>query len=91
VYELALTLLIVGIGFNAYRRARREGVWSWREFAITLAGIALVLMVVITWELFLMKLGPDHALAVTVLTVIPIIMGVTMLARYLSKRRKLRR
>lgn len=37
-----------------------------------------------------MKLGPDHALFVTVLTVIPIALGVTLLARSLSKRRKLR-
>lgn len=90
MYEFAVALLIVAIGIQAYRSARRDGEWSWREFGITLAGIALILMVVLPWELFLMKLGPDHALLVTVLTVIPIAVGVTWLARYLSKRRKLR-
>lgn len=90
MYEFLLTLLIVAIGTDAYRRARRKGAWSWREFGITLAGLALILMLVLPWELFLMKLGPDHALFVTVLTVIPIALGVTLLARSLSKRRKLR-
>lgn len=90
MYESALALLIAAIGIQAYRRARREGEWSWRECGITLAGIALIVTVVLPWELFLMKLGPDHASLVTVLTVIPIAVGVTWLARYLSKRRKRR-
>ena len=75
---------------NAYLQARREGTWFWREFGIALAGIAVILTVVVPWELFLMKLGPDHALSVTVLTLIPIAIGVRLLAIYLSKRRKLR-
>ena len=89
MYDLFLALLTLGIGISAYLRARRSGAWSWQEFAITLAGIALILIVVLPWELFLMKLGPDHALAVTILTVLPIAIGITLLARYLSKRRKL--
>ena len=88
--EFVLALLIAAIGINAYRRARQEGEWSWREFGITIAGIALILTVVLPWELFLMNLGPAHALLVTVLTVIPIAVGVTVLARHLSKRRRLR-
>ena len=89
MYEFFLALLILGIGVNAYLRARRQGVWSWREFAITLAGIALIVTAAVPWELFLMRLGPDHAMTVTVFTVLPIAIGTILLARYLSKRRKL--
>jgi biotin transporter BioY len=88
VNPLLLALLIAGIGIGSYLRARRDGTWSWREFAITLAGIGLILAVVVPWGLFLMRLGPDHAIFATVLMVIPIALGVTLLARYLSKRRK---
>ena len=87
MYEFFLAVLVASIGGSAYWRAGQAGAWSWREFAVTLAGLALILMVVVPWELFLMKLGPDHALLATVLTVIPIAIGVTLLARFLSKRR----
>ena len=88
MYALFLALLSAAIGWASYREARRAGKWSWGEFGLTLAGIALVLIVIAPWELSLMRLGPDHALLATALLVIPIAIGVSLLARYLSKRRK---
>lgn len=90
MYELFLAVLVASIGVSAYWRARQAGTWSWREFAVTLAGLVLILIVVLPGELLLMKLGPDHSLLATVLTVIPIAVGVTLLARFLCKRRRLR-
>lgn len=81
-------LLIVGIGISAFLRARRDGTWSWREFAITIAGMALILVVIWPWGLFLMGLGPDRAGLATLLMLIPIAAGVILLAVYLSARRK---
>jgi hypothetical protein len=88
VYGIFSALLIAAIGIGSYVQARRAGVWSWREFALTLAGIALILILVLPWELFLMGMGPKHAGLATVLTVIPIAIGVALLARYLNRRRK---
>ena len=88
MYSVFLALLIVSLGISAFMRARREGTWSWREFAITLLGVALILAVVLPVSQLLMKLGPDHAGLATVILLVLIGGSVALLTVYLSARRK---
>jgi uncharacterized paraquat-inducible protein A len=39
---LVLALVVLVPAFQAYRKARAEGTWSWKLFAVVLAGIALI-------------------------------------------------
>ena len=43
---LIITLLILGTGWQAYRKARRDGTWSNKQFLVTLLGVLAIAAVI---------------------------------------------
>ncbi|HUL52203.1 MAG TPA: hypothetical protein VLT83_02220 [Opitutaceae bacterium] len=82
--ELIIMLLVLAVGFSAYAQARRQGVWSWRQFAKAMLGAAVLIALAIGLMIWLGKvLGPERAGLVTLLEVFLIVAGVSVLALWL--------
>ena len=89
--KLFIALFISSVGVQAFRRAQRDATWSWGEFGYTLGALALVIVLLVPWILFLAdSLGPEHALLAIVLIVVSISVLVVLLALHLQARRKRR-
>jgi high-affinity Fe2+/Pb2+ permease len=87
--KLVIVLMMISVAISAYARGRREGTWSWPLFAKTLLGLWLLCAVVAVFVVWLgRRLGPEHALLVTLLIVVVIAAGVTALALWLKPRRE---
>jgi hypothetical protein len=82
--SLIMLLLVIGVGFSAYARARREGVWSWQRFAKAMLGAAALVALTAAGVVWLgSALGPEHALLVALIDLIAVAFGATALARWL--------
>jgi uncharacterized membrane protein YfcA len=87
-YDIILALLIASIAIGAYRRARKQGTWSWRNFGKAMLGAAIICAVGISFVIFLSRrLGPSRVGLATFLTVIVILIGVALLALWLRPRK----
>ncbi len=84
--NVLIVLLVLSAGLSSFVRARSEGLWSWRRFAKTLAGTAVLLTAVIPLGLALMRLGPKHALLGTIVMTSVILAGVAALTAWSRKK-----
>ena len=88
IYDIILALLVALIAIGAYRRARKQGTWSWRNFGKAMIGAAIICAVGISFVIFLSRrLGPGRAVLATFMTVIVIFIGVALLALWLRPRK----
>ncbi len=78
---VVLVLMIISVALAAYAKGRREGTWSWPLFLKTLLGIWVLGAGAGILGIWLgRRMGPEHAVLATVLTVIVIVAGVIALA-----------
>jgi uncharacterized membrane protein YfcA len=78
---IVLVLMIVSLALAAYAKGRREGTWSWPLFLKTLVGIWVLGALGGILGVWLgRRMGPEHAVLATMLTVIVIVAGVVALA-----------
>jgi uncharacterized membrane protein YfcA len=81
VGTIAILLMIVSLALAAYAKGRREGTWSWPLFLKTLVGLWVLGAVAGVLGVWLgRRMGPEHALLATMLTVLVIMAGVVALA-----------
>lgn len=86
--EIVLVLMILAIGISAYGQAKRQGIWSWKQFFKTIAGLWFLCCIVGFLLVFLMKRwGSDYAGTITIIAVLLIAVGVTLLAIFLKPRK----
>ncbi len=86
MHSLFLGLLVISVGLSTYAAARRAGVWSWKLFGLTLAGMAVITAVSTGTGLWLAsKLGPGHAGLVTLVIVVLIAAGLLVLCVWINR------
>jgi uncharacterized membrane protein YfcA len=84
VGTIVILLMIVSLALAAYAKGRREGTWSWPLFLKTLLGLWVLGAVAGVLGVWLgRRMGPEHALSATVLTVVVIAAGVVALALWM--------
>jgi len=81
---VVLVLMIISVALAAYAKGRREGTWSWPLFLKTLVGIWVLGALAGLVGVWLgRRMGPEHALLATGMTVLVIVAGVVALALWL--------
>jgi peptidoglycan/LPS O-acetylase OafA/YrhL len=81
---VVLVLMIISVALAAYAKGRREGTWSWPLFFKTLLGIWVLGAGAGILGIWLgRRMGPEHALLATGMTVLVIVAGVVALALWL--------
>jgi predicted permease len=77
-------LFVLLIAYNSYRTAKRNGLWSWKEFAIVI--VALVAFpLLVTLAMANMPWLNDKPVLFTLIAEVVIILGVCALALILRK------
>jgi hypothetical protein len=87
--QFVLAGLLLVLGAESFRRARREGTWSWTKFAWVLAAALMLAGVGTLLALALARYGRDHPGIVTVLVMIVLlggVVGITVVAKKRSTR-----
>jgi uncharacterized membrane protein YfcA len=81
---IVLVLMMISLALAAYAKGRREGTWSWPLFLKTLVGIWVLGALGGILGVWLgRRMGPEHAVLATMLTVIVIVAGVVAVALWL--------
>jgi hypothetical protein len=81
VGTIVIVLMMLSLGLAAYAEGRREGTWSWSLFLKTLVWLWVLGAAAGTLGVWLgRRMGPEHALLATMVTVLVIMVGVVALA-----------
>ena len=84
---VVLVLMIMSVALAAYAKGRREGTWSWPLFLKAVLGIWVLGAGAGFLGIWLgRRMGPEHALLVTGMTVLVIVAGVVALALWMRRK-----
>ncbi|MFZ1940151.1 MAG: hypothetical protein WAU67_13700 [Terracidiphilus sp.] len=84
MWWLFMVLIVGYIGFSAYGRGKRAGIWSWSKFGITL-GFAACVCSLVTAPILLIDMKSPYFLPVYIAIWVVALAGIVWFATYAKR------